>query len=175
MKGIISKILVSLVILAGLSSCVYDDPAGADLVVGDVIPDFSVTMNDGTMVTGAMLRETVSCIVFFHTSCPDCQQALPLVQKLYEKYASQGVRFALISREDEDAAVSAYWKEQSFTMPYSAQSTREVYNLFAQTRVPRIYICEKGGVIRNIHTDDPVPGFEELDSQLSYAVGNGME
>ena len=158
-----------------LFSCIKEKPAGADLVVGDVIPDFEVTMNDGSVVTGQELRKTPSCIVFFHTSCPDCQQALPLIQELYDKYASQGVSFALISREEEDSTVSAYWAEKAFTIPYSAQSTREIYNLFAQTRVPRVYICEKGGVIKAIYTDDPVPGFEELDRQINSVCGNGKE
>ena len=156
-------------------SCIKEKPTGTDLVIGDVIPDFEVTMNDGSVVTGQSLRQTPSCVVFFHTSCPDCQQALPVLQDLYDKYAQKGVNFALISREDEDENVSAYWKENGFTMPYSAQSTREIYNLFAQTRVPRIYICDKGGIIRAIYTDDPVPGFEELDHQINSVCGNGME
>ena len=156
-------------------SCIKEKPTGADLKVGDTIPNFEVRMNDGSVVTGQKLRETPSCIVFFHTSCPDCQKVLPVIQQLYDKYASQGVTFTLISREDEDSAVSAYWGENAFTLPYSAQSTREIYNLFAQTRVPRVYICEMGGAIKAIYTDDPVPGFEELDHQINSVCGNGME
>lgn len=175
LKKAIRFFLAGLAICMGISSCVYEKPAGADLAVGDTIPDFNVTMNDGTQLTGETLRNSPSCIVFFHTTCPDCQQVLPVIQKLYEKYASEGVAFALISREQEEVEVSAYWKEKSFTMPYSAQPTREVYNLFAQTRVPRIYICEEGGVIRNIHTDDPIPGFDVLDVQFSSVCGSGKE
>ena len=148
-------------------SCIKERPAGADLGVGDVVPDFEVTMNDGSSVSGQDLRQTPSCIVFFHTSCPDCQQVLPVIQELYDKYIDEGVAFALISREEEEATVSAYWAECGFSMPYSAQSSREIYSLFAQTRVPRVYICEKDGVIKAIYTDDPVPGFEELDSQIN--------
>lgn len=157
------------------TSCIKERPAGADLGVGDIIPDFEVTMNDGSVVTGHDLRQTPSCVVFFHTLCPDCQQALPEIQKAYDKYASQGVRFALISREEEDASIASYWKEKAYTMPYSAQSTRDVYALFAQTRVPRVYICERGGVIKAIYTDDPVPGFEELDQMIISVCGSGKE
>ena len=162
-------------LLLALTSCIYDNPEGADLAIGDTIPDFTVTMNDGTTVSGAMLRETPSCIMFFHTTCPDCQKALPLMQQVYDRYAPKGVGFALISREEEEASVAAFWKESGLTMPYSAQQTREIYNLFAQTRVPRIYICEKGGIIRNIHTDDPVPEYDDLESQISYVCGTGKE
>ena len=96
-----------------LLSCIKEKPTGADLEVGDVIPDFGVTMNDGSVVTGQGLRQTASCVVFFHTSCPDCQQALPVIQELYDKYAREGFQFTLISREEEDATIAAYWKEKA--------------------------------------------------------------
>ena len=153
-------------------SCIKERPAGADLGVGDVVPDFEVTMNDGSSVSGQDLRQTPSCIVFFHTSCPDCQQVLPVIQELYDKYVDEGVAFALVSREEEDAAVSAYWTECGFSMPDSALPGREIYSLFAQTSVPRVYICEKGGVIKAIYTDDPVPRFEELDHQINSVCGS---
>lgn len=158
-----------------MNSCIYDDPQQKELSVGDRIPDFSVTMNDGSVVTGSWLSESVSCIVFFHTSCPDCQKTLPIIQRLYDEYASIGVRFAIISREDGETSVSAFWAEKGFTMPYSAQSTREIYNMFAQTRVPRVYISDSTGKIRTIHTDDPLPDYNVLISDLNGAFGTGKE
>ena len=85
-----------------ISACIKDDHHGADLKIGDVIPDFTVLMNDGSVVTDDDLKENVSVVMFFHTSCKDCQQALPIMQQIYDGYASNGVRFALISREDTE-------------------------------------------------------------------------
>lgn len=101
--------------------------------------------------------------------------SLPVMQKIYDEYASKGVRFALISREEEGDTIATFWKEHGLTMPYSAQKTRKIYNLFAQTRVPRIYVCEKGGTIRFIHTDAPVPEFEDLDKEISCICGTCKE
>ena len=67
--------------------------------VGDMLPDFEVVMNDGSVVTDEILKEKVSVVMFFHTTCPDCQQALPRMQQIYDEYASKGVLFTLISRE----------------------------------------------------------------------------
>ena len=157
--------LILLTILC-LTSCIKEKQTGADLSIGDRIPDFEVTMNDGTSVTGASLHEGVSCIMFFTTGCVDCRQTLPHVQRIYDEYSDRGVRFALISREEGNRSVSAYWSEQGFTMPYSAQSDRRVYELFASTRVPRIYICH-GGVIMSVFTDLPsTPTYESLSAVL---------
>ena len=149
-----------------LVSCIKEKQTGADLSVGDRIPDFTVAVSDGTSLTGAQLRDGVSCIVFFTTICPDCRETLPHVQKLYDEYADKGVRFAIISREDGYESVSTYWREQGFTMPYSAQSDRTVYELFARSRVPRVYIC-RDGVIKYIFTDQPAnPTYEVLRAVL---------
>ena len=149
-----------------LISCVKDKQSGADLVVGDRIPEFSVTMNDGSELTGKQLSRGKSCIVFFTTACPDCKATLPHLQRIYNEYGSQEVQFALISREDGAEAVSKYWQENGFTMPYSAQNDRRVYELFAKTRVPRVYVC-KNGEIKAIFTDQPEnPDYDTIKAAL---------
>ena len=151
---------------AMLFSCIKDKQTGNDLVVGSRIPDFTVVMNDGSTLSSESLRNGVSCIVFFYTGCPDCQKTLPAVQRMFEEYSVQGVSFALISREETDETISPYWQSNGYTMPYSAQSDRKVYELFAQTRVPRVYIC-KDGVIKNIFTDTPAPpSYEDIRSAV---------
>ena len=150
MKKIIIYLFVSLFFV----SCIKEKPSGADLVVGDRIPEFSITMNDGSKLTGKQLSKGKSCIVFFTTACPDCKATLPHVQSVFNEYNPKGVQFALISREDGAEAISKYWQENEFTMPYSAQDDRKVYELFAKTRVPRVYVC-KNGVIKAIFTDQP--------------------
>ena len=149
------------------SSCIDEEETTEEVVtVGHQLPDFEVTMNDGTSLTGAQLRKTPSVVMFFHTSCPDCQQTLPRMQRIYEAYANNGVIFALISREDGEATVSAYWEEHELTMPYSAQEDRSIYELFAYSRVPRVYVSDSTGTIRHIFTDDPTPTYEILDAAI---------
>lgn len=163
------KLSIILLLIFLSLSCIKEKETGADLVIGDRIPDFTVTMNDGSTVSGEQLREGVSCIVFFTTLCPDCQQTLPHVQKIYDEYLSQGVKFALISREESRESIERYWAENGYTMPYSAQKDRLIYELFAKTRVPRVYIC-RGGVIKTIFTDSPNPSYTDLDSSIQGAL-----
>ena len=155
------KKLALILAMVSLISCIKDKESGVELVPGDRIPEFSVIMNDGTQVNGPMLHEGLSCVVFFTTKCSDCKKALPEIQKFYDAYVQEGVTFVLISREDPYESVSAYWSANNFTMPYSAQSDRSIYELFAKTRVPRIYLA-KDGVIKSIFTDSPVPDYEVL-------------
>ena len=164
------RILGVLAAVVCLSGCINEKIEGADLKVGDIIPDFEVVMNDGSIVDDEMLKESVSVVMFFHTSCPDCQQVLPEMQKIYDKYAPSGVNIALISREESGLSIDAFWKENGFDMPYSAQTSRDVYEMFARERIPRVYICEKGGIIRYIFTDNPNPSYDDLMSSLESII-----
>ena len=55
-------------------------------------------------------------------------------------------------------------------MPYSAQYDKKVYRKFAGARVPRIYVNEKGGIIRHVFTDDPVPSYDDLKESLEDVI-----
>lgn len=153
-----------------LSGCIIEKDSGADLKVGDHLPDFSVKMSDGSVLADEDLIGGVSCVVLFHTSCPDCQNTLPSIQRLYAEYAPETVRFALISREEGTDEIESYWTEKSYDMPYSAQLTRKVYNKFASSRIPRVYISDKDGIIRYMYTDDPIPTYDELRSCIESLI-----
>ncbi len=148
------------------ASCIKDKESGVDLKVGDRLPEFAVNMNDGTEAGTKQLSEGVSCIMFFTTGCPDCRETLPHVQKLYDEFAPKGVDFAVISREEGEADIYEYWAAEGLTMPFSAQSDRRIYELFAKTRVPRVYI-NKDGLIKAIFTDIPAnPTYEEMKAVI---------
>ena len=164
------RLLLILSCIFIVSSCIKDKPQGSDLKVGDMLPDFEVVMNDGTVVSDEGLAGSVSVVMFFHTSCPDCRQALPRMQQIYDEYVSKGVVFALISREDAEQDIEAYWNEQGLKMPYSAQNDRKVYEQFASSRIPRIYINDRNGIIRYIFTDDPVPSYDDMDSSVRSLI-----
>ena len=161
-------VIVAMVVI--VSGCIKEKQAGANLKVGDTIPDFEVVMNDGSLVTDDSLKETVSVVMFFHTSCPDCQQVLPEMQKIYDEYHPENVSFAIISREDPESNILSFWGQKGLEMPYSAQNDRRIYELFASIGIPRIYICEEGGKIRYIFTDDPNPSYEDLKSAVENVI-----
>ena len=173
------KVCAAAAVLALSSqSCIKDRmPRGTDISAGDPIPEFTVTMSDGSEISFSDLYGSVSCIVFFHTGCPDCQKALPSIQRLYNTYAippestDSGVKFLCISREEDGASVAGYWEENGFTLPYSAQEDRTIYNLFATFTVPRIYLSDREGIIRAIYTDNPVPEYEELEQDVRALLG----
>lgn len=153
-------------------SCIRDEvPAGTDIVgPGDGLPDFSVVLNDGSVVSRESLKGKVAVLVFFHTACPDCQQELPVIQRLYEEYASSAeVCICAISREEGEAEVASYWQAHALTIPYSAQEDRRVYALFSTSGVPKVYVCGPDGKVISVYSDNPIATYSELKEDVEKA------
>lgn len=153
-------------------SCIRDEvPAGEDIVKqGDRLPDFSVVLNDGSVVSRESLEGKVAVLVFFHTGCPDCQKELPVIQQLYEEYASSPeVCICAISREEGEAEVASYWQTHALTIPYSAQEDRKVYALFSTSGVPKVYVCGPDGRVVSVYCDNPIATYSELKEDVENA------
>ena len=76
----------------------------------------------------------------------------------------------MISREQDKDEIQTYWQENNLTLPYSPQTSRETYSLFAQSRIPRIYISDRNGTIKTIFTDDPLPSIIDIETALSSII-----
>ena len=95
--------------------------------------------------------------MFFYTPCGDCKQAMPIINEVYERNKdNERMRWIAISRSEGEQNVAAYWEENHFSLPYSAQADRTVYDLFAYSGVPRIYITNRQGTVCATY-DDSVP------------------
>ncbi len=137
-----NKTILGLIFLFLFCGCITDkDEPAWSLQPGDHIPEFRIVMNDGGIVTSRSLEGRRSIIIFFSTTCQDCRNALPKIQTAYEQSLSQedAPRYICISREENDESISSYWVEHNLSLPYSAQDTRKVYNLFASSGIPRVY------------------------------------
>lgn len=155
-----------------VQACVTDDdPTDAwALTVGDSLPGFSVTLNTGQSISATSLKGKISVIVLFNTSCPDCRKEFPVIQQLYDKLANDDdVVIFGIARAEEKESISKYWNENGLTFPWSPQSDRTVYNLFAESIIPRLYIADKKGTITASFGDTDIPTLETLEAAIKLA------
>lgn len=156
-------------------SCVSDDEPDEDPVqIGSTIPEFTVTLTDGTSISSGNLRGSRSMIVFFYTLCPDCQAELPEIQKVYDAVGCEPgthpdgkTQLLCISREENKASVEDYWQSTGFTMPVSAQDDRQIFELFASRTVPRIYVVSPDLKVTEIFIEEKIEA-EKLLSVLGY-------
>ncbi len=126
--------------------------SGGIIAPGHSLPQFSVTTNDGKRISTDSLRGKTSIIVFFNTSCRDCRRELPLLQRL-QREQGDNLHILCISRAEKAESVLRFWQQEALTLPFSAQSDREVYHLFARRGIPKVYIADAGGKVVRVFSE----------------------
>lgn len=166
-----SLFLSALIIFA---SCVTDDePDNSGVSVGDPLPHFSVTLDDGTHVSDVSLKGKVAVIELFNTSCQDCRRSFPVMQQLYEWSREEDDIFVFaIARDEDHTSVAGYWHDNDLTIPFSPQPDRQVYNLFATSGIPRIFIADKTGVVTAAFAPEDEPTLQTLVEAVEEAVAS---
>ena len=145
-----------------------------EVIVGDSLPAFRVTMNDGKELDNTMFRGKTGVIAFFHTECPDCQHELPILNALYLAHAGDSLfLMACIARAQGSEEILTYWDCHGLELPFSAQEDRTVFNLFAHSRIPHIYISDADGIVRFIHDDRDMPRLDTLEKECE-ALAEGV-
>lgn len=124
-----------------------DEVAATTLVkVGEMAPDFTVTLFDGKTVTLSELKGKVVLLNFWATWCPPCREELKRVQQdVIERYADEQFVFLPISRGEERAAVAAFREQQGYTFPMGLDPERKIYDQYASNYIPRNFLIDKEG------------------------------
>lgn len=130
------------------SSCLGDkdhpEQTENHVQVNDTLPDFTVKNAEGEELHTNELKGHVTLLVFFITTCPDCQRELPKIESLWETLKNDP-DFALvtISRGETTATVNEFWKKQKFTMPFYLDPDKIAFLQFANSTVPRLYLTNQ--------------------------------
>ena len=149
---VLHTLLITLIVCLGGCIGEKEEPEWY-LQPGDVLPPFEVTTIEGIKVGSAESYKAELIIVFFNTTCPDCQRELPILQRQYEENLSlpesERSQYICISREEGTADVEQYWREKHFTLPVSAQNDRSIYSKFASIGIPRIFYAKDGVITKS--------------------------
>lgn len=142
--------LLPLLLLLLFPACFGDENYEMEeyVKIGHRLPSFSVDLSDGTRYDAATPQPSI--IVFFNTSCIDCQKELPILDAQYKSGAFADRRIVCISRAETDETIRAFWSANGLSLPYSAQPDRSIFSLFASAGIPRIYVTDAQGVVTSI-------------------------
>ena len=121
----------------------------AALTTASAAPDFTLKGIDGSTFSlkDALARGPV-VLAFFKISCPVCQYALPLLERIYKAHGSEGVAIIGIS-QDKQRDTMVFMNEYGITFPVLLDDTNSypVSNAYGLTNVPTIFWVNQEGQI----------------------------
>src|SRR5579862_7718126 len=141
------------------------------LIAGKTAPDFDLTTLDGKpfRVREALARSPV-VLAFFKVSCPTCQYAFPLYERLFKAYQNRNVTLIGVTQNDsKDTA--AFAKEFGVTFPILLDDTRKypVSNAYGLTNVPSVFWVAQDGEIEVSSVGWVKADFEQVNRKMADA------
>lgn len=138
---------------------------------GEVAPDFTVTMFDGSTVKLSDLKGKVVLLNFWATWCPPCRAELARVQKdIINRFKGKPFVFLPVSRGDSREAVEAFRNKMGYTFPMGLDSDSTLYRKYAKTYIPRNFLIDKSGRVVKASVGYNAEEFDELIKLIDKTI-----
>ena len=125
-----------------------DDLAETTLInAGDIAPDFTVEMLDGSKVTLSALQGKPTLLLFWATWCPPCRLELSKLQEhIIDRYGDK-INVLPISRGEERAKVEEYISKMGYTFAVGLDGDQSIYRKYATNYIPRCFVIDAKGKV----------------------------
>jgi len=127
------------------------------VAAGYAAPDFLVSDAAGTAVTLADYRGKVLLLNVWATWCGPCEEEMPAMQRLYERFSRDDFEIAAISIDARPGRFDAlgntggnpvaFARERGLTFPVLLDPSGEIQRVYRTTGVPESFLIGRDGII----------------------------
>ena len=140
------------------------------LVTGKLAPDFTLTTTERKSVKlHEMLQHGPVVLAFFKVSCPVCQFAFPLYERIAQAHKYSEATFLGVSQNKAGDA-KAFAREYGVTFPIAIDDDANHYavsNLYGLTNVPTLFYIAPNGEIEVSSVGWSKTEVDEVSAKLS--------
>lgn len=125
-----------------------DDIEATTLIhAGDMAPDFTVEMLDGSSVTLSKLQGKPTLLIFWATWCPPCREELSHLQEGVIDVFGDKINVLPISRGEKREVVEGFLDKMDYTFAVGLDGDQSIYRKYATNYIPRCWVIDSKGEV----------------------------
>lgn len=134
-------------------------------LLGKSVPDFALTLLDGSIVRREDLKDKIIVLDFWATWCGPCLQAMPVIAETTRKFGDKGVQFYAINVGESSSLVKGFVSEQDWDVTVASDPNGDLIDLFTAKSIPLTLVIAPTGIVEAVHQG--FPGEAELAQQFT--------
>lgn len=158
------------VVIAALILTLLTPALAAALQRGQTAPPIQVTSTTGQRITSANYRGYVLLVEFFATWCAPCQESIPGIIRLRNRYGKQGLQVLGLSIDERgDRAVGKFISARKITYPV-AHADDALQAAYGVRSVPTLFLINRKGQV----VEKFMGTSEEIEQAIEAAVRTAL-
>lgn len=145
-------------------------PTVSALDEGNRAPEIGLRTPDGRDIRIADLRGKVVVVDFWASWCGPCREELPVLQRLHEQYASQGLVVVGVGIDRDADDFSRFSQRMGLTFPVVHDDAHQVAERYEPPRMPSTFLVDRDGVVRHVHEGFRSSNAQELEHQIQQLL-----
>ncbi|HUL34863.1 MAG TPA: redoxin domain-containing protein [Candidatus Eisenbacteria bacterium] len=143
-----------------------------ELARARLVPPFTVTTSDGQLFSMDDLQGKVVLLDFWATWCPPCRAAVPHLREISKKFQGQPLVILSVSLDGDEQKWKAFIAIHEMTWPQYREAGIDgvLARMFEVTAIPRTFIIDADGVLREEHLGDAL-----IEDELQKLVAQARE
>lgn len=154
--GTTSRMMVA---LAASSAALLIASYVAALDTGARAPNLSARDLGGNAVSLQAHRGSVVVVDFWASWCEPCGQAMPALDRIYQRYRSRGLVMIGVSVDRSAENARTFLTRTRVSFPVVHDSTHAFATQFSPPTMPSTYVIDRQGIVRHVHA-----GFRQGDA-----------
>ncbi len=126
------------------------DSVGYIVKNGDLSPEFTMTLTDGSQLSISDLKGKIVMLQFTASWCVVCRKEMPFIEEeIWKVYKDKGLVVIGIDRDEPMETVQKFREQMKITYPLALDPNADIFGLFAlkQSGVTRNVILDRDGRI----------------------------
>jgi peroxiredoxin len=117
-------------------------------LLGKPAPPIELELLDGGKLDLASLKDKVVILDFWATWCGPCVQAMPIIDKVAEKFKDQGVLLYAVNLEEGAEEIKKFLEENKLEVPIALDSDGAVAKAYLAVAIPQTVLVGKDGSVQ---------------------------